>query len=899
MTNGLKKYIPFNTNGNLSKFASVFGLSEREVKSWKDKEKTLEKLLNLSPSEDSTIVNFIIPLLKNGLGYTTKEIDIKPSLHINYKRKVVERGGQSDVVVRKGKRPVFVIEAKAYGHPLKTKDEDAEGQAWDYTRANELKPPPWYYIATNVVEICIYETDTRKEILKITEDELDKRLHQIISLLSKDKISAPTPEKRAEIQTVFKRAVTNKKEFERILFKCQDFMREAKEAKTGKAAFDEMNKLLFIKIFEDRREMKGEENRFTTYKILTEGQNYIKGTLFPDVREFYKKSGKPIFLDKEDIELDLFTINKIVEKLQSYYLVDEEGRVHEPVGDVYENFVSTIFRGENGQYFTPRPIVIFITNMVGIKWGQNGMKICDPACGSGGFLLEAFSALHEDLKKEFCKKAPNGELVFKSEVAEKEYNKCKQELCKNLLVGYDNEPSVAKTAMMNMSVHGDGSVGVFADNSLVKLDTQDILEKNSFDAIMTNPPFSLVVEKNSIKDESDTDILEGYTLAHSHKFNKDKNEFEELKGSNHILNQDAKILFLERCHYLVKSKGLVGIVIDDGVLNNKTNAYVRDWLFRHFVIKAVVSLPFGAFKERGADNYTSILILQKKGEHDIQGDIFMAKAKHVGELFGKLGHREKNDLIEIHKDWEAFKKGKTSLKHSFTIKKDNIENYFDENQKTYRNRIDPKYYDPKIKKLIQVIEKSSDAKPIYEVVDFEDERCSSEDVNTFGSKYIKRITKQGVVEFEVIDGINTPKTRMDRVFRKGELVASRINIKSGMIAFIPDDVDEIRASNEYYKLISKIDKKGKPLILTKYLYIILTSPSIQSLMDSMATGQYGRLKESELGNIKIPVPDTSKQEKLIELYEKEKAEIKELKADAERKIRELQKRIESTFIKSG
>ncbi|MDP2729716.1 MAG: hypothetical protein Q8O55_04470 [Dehalococcoidales bacterium] len=281
-------------NHKTLKFLSeVFGVEFKELVGWKEGHKTLEGILNLSPSEDSTIVHFLIPILKSVLGYVTGDIDIKPVLHINQGNKVKEFGGQSDIVVRKAKKPVFVIEAKRYGHPLESKEEDAEGQAYDYSRANELKPKVWYHITSNVREIHVYDNNTRKEVLTIKEEELDDKLPQLISLLHKDQIIPFSQSKMEQIQTVFRTPITGKKEFERLLNKCQDYMREAEEAKTGKEAFDEMNKILFIKIFEDRRERRGEENRFTTYKKLIEGDNYIRGTLFEDIKNYFEKRGLP------------------------------------------------------------------------------------------------------------------------------------------------------------------------------------------------------------------------------------------------------------------------------------------------------------------------------------------------------------------------------------------------------------------------------------------------------------------------------------------------------------------------------------------------------------------------------------------------------------------------------
>jgi hypothetical protein len=362
-------------------------------------------------------------------------------------------------------------------------------------------------------------------------------------------------------------------------------------------------------------------------------------------------------------------------------------------------------------------------------------------------------------------------------------------------------------------------------------------------------------------------------------------------------NQDSKKLFIERCYYLLKPKKYLGIVIDDGVLNNPSDAYLRDWIYNHFIIKAVISLPFEIFKERGATNRTSILILQKKKEDMIQGDVFMAIAEHAGENFGKLGWKMPNNLDEISQEWtKYFDDEKTKFKFSFIVKKQELENYFDEKENVYRNRIDPKYYNPHFRTLIKEIEKNKDSDTIDNVVEFVEEVCKEEEVNSFGSKYIKKITKNNQIEIGEIDGINDPKGKEDRIFRAGDLVASRINIKSGMIAFIPKEIEEIRGTSEYYKFVPKIDKDKKTKILKEYLFIVLTSRPIQLIMDAIATGQYMRLKEEELAKIKIPVPDLKEQEKIIREFWQEKKKASDLKNNAITKIDELNNKIEKMVI---
>ncbi|MGA2308475.1 MAG: N-6 DNA methylase [Candidatus Bathyarchaeia archaeon] len=887
--------------GIAKRMCEWFGIPEAEGQLWCDNKTTMEKALNLSPSEDASITHFLVPFLRNALGYAITDIDVKQHLTKNEGRQVNRIGGQSDVIVRKNGDPVIVIEVKSYGHPLKTATENAEGQAYDYSQANELKPRPKYYVATNVEETHVYETLTRQELpfSPVNEREIFDKFEIVEKVLGKKNI-IPLG-KRVSQPPLFRAPMLNQKEFERILFNCQDEMREASESKTGIRAFAEMNKLLFIKLYEDRREREGKENRFTYTKVLEEGENYIGGTLFEDIKTHYRQKNVRIFKTEDKLLLDDVTINRIVKKLERIFMVDEDGKVYPPVAHVYENFVSTIFRGENGQYFTPRRIVDFLVGMVGVSWGASGVRCVDPACGSGGFLLSVFSILDNELKTRFMVKQGKGEETFLNEDAKREHKVAKRRLCEELLIGFDNEEDVAKTAAMNMSVHGDGSTGINFGDSLKREAFKTILIENYFMLALTNPPFSSTVKPKSHIDIDGRDALEGYELSHVHKYNPEQRRFVYSKREQDIRSRDSKILFIERCYQLLANGGILGIVVDDGVVNNPRESYVRDFIKRNFNIKAIVSLPWGVFKEQDANNFTSILLLQKKGDGIIQdNDIFMGIAKYCGENYGKSTRVMPNNLTDILADYRAFCMGRKTKfsEYSFICKAEDLENYHDEETKQFNNRLDPKFYSPRLKEIEKIIMATGKADKIGNVVNFEREEVA-EDVNQFGSKYIERITKSGDVEYGVIDGTHDPKLKKTQIFRKGDLVVSRIQLKNGIVGIIPDELDEIRATDEYYKLIPKKDATtGKEKVLRKYLRIVLTSEPINYLVNSTFTGQYGRMSEDDLGRLAIPAYETDKQREIVEKYESKKQQINTLITESVSKEEALMKEVISDIFPS-
>jgi len=193
-------------------------------------------------------------------------------------------------------------------------------------------------------------------------------------------------------------------------------------------------------------------------------------------------------------------------------------------GIAFEQFLGRTFRGELGQFFTPRTIVDF---MVDILDPQENEILCDPCCGSGGFLIKAFesvrakieSQIHqakEDKKAEYytevyetfspVEKAKIDETVneifaqLNSELDTNSENSRIRQLSYDCIFGTDANPRMSRTAKMNMIMHGDGHGGVHHNYGL--LNVNGIFE-NRFDVILTNPPFGSRVEKTLRITEAD------------------------------------------------------------------------------------------------------------------------------------------------------------------------------------------------------------------------------------------------------------------------------------------------------------------------------------------------------------------------------------------------------------
>ena len=287
--------------------------------------------------------------------------------------------------------------------------------------------------------------------------------------------------------------------------------------------------------------------------------------------------------------------------------------------------------------------------------GEPVFRVCDPCCGSGGFLVTAMREVRKHV----------GKLVGLTDAQRAELLSELFALC---FVGADNSPGMVLLARINMALHGDPKARVFrVENSL----SADVFTPEQYDLILTNPPFKkggVTVEENpeimtSFQSGIDDGVpsMVGGALALGAK--------PDSKGRwKPVKRVDPAVLFIDRCLQLLKPGGRLLIVLPDGILCNAGDRYVREYIMGtkdeetgHFlggkaVVKAVVSLPPVTFRLSGAGAKTSFLYIQKRRPGDEQGAVFMAVADDVG--FDVKQNKEvltgKNDLVSIV---EAYKRG--------------------------------------------------------------------------------------------------------------------------------------------------------------------------------------------------------------------------------------------------
>jgi|ERR1035437_19349 Type I restriction-modification system methyltransferase subunit len=394
-------------------------------------------------------------------------------------------------------------------------------------------------------------------------------------------------------------------------------------------AFDELDKLIFCKIWDEKHPRKiGQPYDFQLFRdespddLLTR----IKG-----LYENGRKKDPEVF--KDNITLSAQETLTIVKYFQRINLnktdLDSKGKA-------FETFMGSFFRGDFGQYFTPRPIVKFIVDSLPIN---NNSRVLDSSCGSGGFLLHALDKVREQANDFYSK-----------EKEEKDHFRHWHDFAEKNLFGIEINEQIARTAKMNMIVHDDGHTNVVALDGL--LSDKDIQTKSknkefvygTFDFIITNPPFGSIVKQTE--------------KAYMHQYNLATKEVDWLNttGSNKTSlrdSQSTEVMFLEQCHNYLVEHGYLAIVIPDGILTNSSLQYVRDNIEEMYRIVAVISIPQTAFTATGAGVKSSVLFLRKHKLNQTekianQKEELKEQIKFRSNYVRKVGmwEKEKIDLIK-------------------------------------------------------------------------------------------------------------------------------------------------------------------------------------------------------------------------------------------------------------
>lgn len=646
---------------------------------------------NVSKPEEKVRQAWVCKLV-NEYGYSLDQMGQEISV-TNSKKSTGEARGdgnaRADLVVWKSKEDK-IAEKHAF-IVVELKAENVRVRVEDYYQG-------YNYASWAGASFFVTSNEKETKFFHVDPEYLPKKLEEIIGIPTAQE--ALSDKKVSEILN--KTKTFTREEFTKTLKSCHNIIRN-NDKLSPEAAFDEISKILFMKIREER---KNQGAKVFTKAEYTNGKKLYEENIRPNLSgddknleymQFLFRSTKEEFKDdrlfeqNEVIKIRENSFEQILEKLENYNLSDTQDDVK---GIAFEQFLGTTFRGELGQFFTPRTIVDF---MVSILDPQEGEVICDPTCGSGGFLIKAFEYVREkierdikDIKSGLRKQLEGKDYESKSEAEQLEINKHIDEmqqiinkeldtqqagdkdkkipesrmysLSHNCIYGTDANPRMARTSKMNMIMHGDGHGGVHHHDGL--LNVNGIFEER-FDVILTNPPFGSRVDKSLKISEADrfTDekLIAKYTERYGEEYTKALKQVNDNIGNSILDLYDTgkmsgltEVLFMERCIRLLKKGGRMGMVLPEGVLNTSNLAKVREYFEGRAKIILICSIPQDVFIAAGATVKPSLVFFKRFTEEEEQkyaDCVAMAQNEKRAEKREKIDelNAEKERLIDSKK----------------------------------------------------------------------------------------------------------------------------------------------------------------------------------------------------------------------------------------------------------
>ncbi|MFH2014090.1 MAG: N-6 DNA methylase [Patescibacteria group bacterium] len=645
----------------------------------------------------------------------------------------------------------------------------------------------------------------------------------------------------------------------------------ANDGLSSQEAFAEVLKLLFVKVEDER----GEEKKSKFYispseqEDISNGENNAFRTRIVELFDKAKKDYADVFDESEKINLKTATLAFVVGKLQNLNLSKSDRDVK---GTAFQKFVYSHQRGERGQFFTPDAIIRLCVDFLA---PQKDEKILDPACGTGGFLVEAMKYVWKN----------NFSNIKNIDERKKKELECAE---KNLF-GIEINSLVAKIAKMRMILEDDGYSGIVNTNSLSNIhavekefskDTYLKEIKGTFDIILTNPPFG---SQGKVNTES---VLRDFSLGYKWA----KNYAEKLVATSQLQNgQVPEILFIERCLELLKDGGKLAIVLPNGDFENSSLDYVREFINSKAKILAVIALPPETFIPHGTGVKASVLFCQKLSTAKLEVEkvkdysIFFGKIRKMGyegnkngtviykkDSFGRILENEEGepvideDISEMISTFSIFKQGKKFVNgNAFSLRYSELD-----------SRLDVEYYNPNYRNTRLLLSRKG-AKRIGDIVDIQNKKSQKLKNPEVIIRYVE-LSDASPLNGELVSYsemlVHEAPSRASYDIEDGDIITAvagnSVGTKNHATAIVGKEFSGCICTNGFRVLKAKN-------INPYYLFAVLRSDIFLSQMFQLRTGAaIPSVSDDDLKNILIPIP-TEEEQKRIEKTIKESMELRE------------------------
>lgn len=754
-------------------------------------------------TEEDMKIKVLLPYLRF-LGYSDQELRFENGIDVQIGTKKTKV--YSDVEVIINGKVEMVIDAKKPRRALSEKDLL---QVVSYAKLIST-PQAMYGVVCNGVDCITTDTYTGKRSMEIPTKP------QLLRAIDKAKKPVLKDVDIREVESVLF-TLHNSKELYKVIQDCKDVI-EKRALIRSDQSFREMTKILLVKMNEERRVRSAEgNNRFNIDYISSRAKlNEVDEIIiFKELFEEAKTKYPNIYTDTaEQINIsDNLCICHIIKNLEPFSFL---GTGDDIKGTVYEIFLKSTLRGEFDQYFTPREIVEFMVKCADPNIGD---IILDPACGSGGFLIQAFNYVNAKINS--CN------------ASEVENNNKFRTLIDKCLWGHEADYDLHVLAKINLIMHGDGWNNIYQGDTL----SSDKLPDDYFDIVLANPPFTIPY--------SFKDVLQKYELGI------DK-ESEELD-----------ILFVEKSLNVLKEGCDLYIVLPEGLLNNKKYLYFREWLLNKADLLMSVSLPEGAFIPFGGSvSKTCIMGVRKKSKASSYirpQHVFLGKAKEIGYELGKKNYRphSKNDFAEFEYMMNEIFEGlryTTNGAECGWIDQDKILSYrIDANY--LLNKIDSETMKSKYGKVV----------PLKEVCRVENESVTVKDDVEYYYLEVPDISPQTGTITNIRRVMGKEIGDSFHKFYAGDILFTRINPRISRVAIVPEIKGYGLVSKEVYRIVYKDNEYIKAE--NKYvLCALLQNENVTRQIVRLSTGSSSsraRVQVDDLLNdVYIPILGETEQKKI-------------------------------------
>lgn len=785
---------------NISQFSTLFKLSVNELKT------------------EAQVETRLLSKLFNDLGYPDKAIVPKQRVEPLIVSDGTKKSKKAVDFILKGSNglPKVVVEAKDPSINLQEAWGQTASYALSYNRDKEKNERIQWLLISNGHITSLFRHDSVVPMVTLQLSDFASGSPPYVNLRSY--IKYKTVDEISSGGLSFEIMAADK--LNQLFSECHDMIWK-KEKLNPTDAFFEFCKFIFLKIREDKKR-EGLSKSVEAYKLplTTEWLSATEATskhpvrdvlfrqLHQDLETAISKGKKRIFDKDETLKLSASTCKELIKKFQTINLssIDEDLN-----GRMFEVFLNAAVRGRGlGQYFTPRPVVDFMTR---IALQRSDFSVTSPpktidACsGTAGFLIEVMAYMLSGLRDD-------------ARFNEKEKKKIKDKICNECLYGIEANERVARIARINMYLHGDGGSHIFNGDGLDNLpiveddmtdEKKDEVEEHakkvtpdSFDLVLSNPPFSMTYKSAN---EAEERILQQRDL------------------SRNMNSAKSNILFLDRYLEILKPGGEMLIVFDDTILNGATCLDIREWLFKNFVIVGVHSLPFNAFFKAKANIKTSILHARKKiDETDEQGHIFMSISNNIGHdnsLKDTPERNNLNDILNVYMEWK-----RTGVFHPVNKQNEDKNENLECPEQIWlvspnditMNRLDAYYYSPELKNTKSYL-KQLEKKGTITLKNGKDFKLASklskakkkelvDSGATFKYIEIGDVTEYGLIMKHVSGRFDELPTRGEFVIQKGDILFA-LNISSrGTVVMVPDEFDGAICTSGFLVIRPRTEEEG-------------------------------------------------------------------------------------------